>query len=70
MDKKRLNNWKKYGIKDCLSATKKSAGKKKILGILIIVSVIMIAGSFHILSFANEIDQAKDEKTNLEKRKE
>lgn len=70
MDKKRLNNLPADGKKDLISAAEKLARKTKINGILIILSVIMIVGSINISSFANEIDQAKDEKTSLEKKKE
>jgi murein DD-endopeptidase MepM/ murein hydrolase activator NlpD len=44
--------------------------KKKIKGILIVLTVIMMVGSFQISSFASEIDQAKQEKSRLEKKKE
>ncbi len=44
--------------------------KRKIRGILIILAVIMVIGSISAPSFANEIDQAKEEKSDLEKKKE
>ncbi len=50
---------------------KKPAGKKTLQGgILIILSVIMIVGSLRFSSFAGEIDQAKDTKSGLEKKKQ
>lgn len=44
--------------------------KRKIKGILIILAVIMVIGLINAPSFANEIDQAKEEKSDLEKKKE
>lgn len=44
--------------------------KKKLKGILIFLAVIMLIGSLQVPSFASEIDKAKQEKTNLEKKKE
>jgi murein DD-endopeptidase MepM/ murein hydrolase activator NlpD len=54
---------------------KQQRGKKNILrkgffGILITLLVIMVINPFRILSFANEIDKAKDEKSNLQRKKE
>lgn len=42
----------------------------KIKGIVILLAVIMIVGSFQVPSFASEIDKAKEEKTELQKKKE
>lgn len=57
------------GKKHILRARKRS-GKRKLQGILIILAVIMLVGSLRFPSFANEIDQAKDVKTDLEKKKQ
>ena len=43
---------------------------KYLKGILIILAVIMVIGSFSVPSFATEIDHANEEKTKLEKKKE
>ncbi len=70
MDKKHLNFLLKDAMKDLISRVKKLTGKKKLQGILIILSVIMLVGSLSLPSFANEIDQAKDAKSDLEKKKQ
>lgn len=43
---------------------------KYLKGILIILAVIMVIGSFSVPSFATEIEHANEEKTKLEKKKE
>ncbi len=50
--------------------SKKNIVRKGFYGIVITLLVIMVISPFHILSFANEIDKAKEEKSSLEKKKE
>lgn len=49
--------------------SKKNIVKKGFYGILITLMVIMVISPFHTLSFANEINKAKEDKSNLEKKK-
>ncbi len=70
MDKKHLKYYLRDTKKDLFFNGRKLAGKKKLQGILIILAVIMLVGSLSLPSFANEIDQAKDAKSNLEKKKQ
>lgn len=49
--------------------SKKSIVRKGFYGIVITLLVIMVVSPFHTLSFANEIDKAKEEKSSLEKKK-
>jgi murein DD-endopeptidase MepM/ murein hydrolase activator NlpD len=51
-------------------SSKKNIARKGFYGILITLLVIMVINPFRILSFANEIDKAKDEKSSLERKKE
>jgi murein DD-endopeptidase MepM/ murein hydrolase activator NlpD len=69
MKKKYQNFMKNKLSKIAVSGTTKRL-KNKVKGILIILTVIMVISSVTIPSFANEIEQAKDEKTSLEKKKE
>lgn len=50
--------------------SKRNITRKGFYGILISLLVIMIISPFHTLSFANEIDKAKENKNSLEKKKE
>lgn len=49
--------------------SKRNITRKSFYGILITLLVIIIISPFHTLSFANEIDKAKEEKNSLEKKK-
>lgn len=49
--------------------SKRNITRKGFYGILITLMVIIIISPFHTLSFANEIDKAKEEKNSLEKKK-
>lgn len=70
MDKKHLN-FKAAEYKEKFNLiTGKLSGKRKLQGILIVMAVIMLVSSFRFSSFANEIDEAKDVKTDLEKKKQ
>lgn len=70
MDKKHLKDMESDAIKKHIVKAGKQPGKRKLQGILIILSVIMLVGSLRFPSFANEIDQAKDMKSDLEKKKQ
>ena len=70
MDKKHLKFLETDAVKKHISRAGEQPGKRKLQGILIILAVIMLVGSFRYPSFANEIDQAKDVKTDLEKKKQ
>ncbi|WMJ90311.1 murein hydrolase activator EnvC family protein [Anaerocolumna sp. MB42-C2] len=69
MEKRHFNAvWE--DAKHFLCKTKEKTGKKRIQGILILLSVIMLVGSLTFPSFATEIDRAKDVKSDLEKKKQ
>lgn len=70
MDKKHLKLMDSDAVKKRVLRAGKQPGKLKLQGILIILAVIMLVGSLRFPSFANEIDQAKDVKTDLEKKKQ
>ncbi len=69
MDKKHLE-YSMAAKKDLILKVKKLDGKKKSQSILILLAVIMLVGSLSLPSFANEIDRAKDVKSDLEKKKQ
>ena len=69
MDKRHLKSMAE-NAKYLLSITKERTGKRKIQGILILMSVIMLVGSLTFPSFAGEIDRAKGVKSDLEKKKQ
>ncbi|WFR56856.1 peptidoglycan DD-metalloendopeptidase family protein [Anaerocolumna sp. AGMB13025] len=60
----------KKPLKDLIARALKLTGKKKLQGILIILSVIMLVSSLSFPSLANEIDKAKDAKSDLERKKQ
>lgn len=60
----------KKPLKDLIARALKLSGKKKLQGILIILSVIMLVSSLSFPSLANEIDKAKDAKSDLERKKQ
>jgi murein DD-endopeptidase MepM/ murein hydrolase activator NlpD len=60
----------KKPLKDLIARVLKLSVKKRLQGILIILSVIMLVSSLSLPSLANEIDKAKDAKTDLEKKKQ
>lgn len=70
MDKKHLKLMDSDAVKKRVLRAGKQPGKRKLQGILIILAVIMLVGSLRFPSFANEIDQAKDVKSDLEKKKQ
>ncbi|MGB8454251.1 MAG: peptidoglycan DD-metalloendopeptidase family protein [Anaerocolumna sp.] len=70
MDKTHLKFPLKDADKNFITRVKKLTAKKKLQGILILMSVIMLVGVLSLPSFANEIDQAKDAKSDLEKKKQ
>lgn len=70
MDKKHLKLMDSDAVKKRVLRAGKQPGKRKLQGILIILAVIMLVGSLCFPSFANEIDQAKDVKSDLEKKKQ
>jgi murein DD-endopeptidase MepM/ murein hydrolase activator NlpD len=64
-------NWKNFlkpWFKTCRTSGKRLGWRQK--GILIALAVTMIVGYPYLHSFATEIDQAKEEKSNLEKKKQ
>lgn len=69
MDKRHLKSMDADAKKHIIRAIERRE-KRKYRGILIILAVIMLVGSLRLPSFANEIDKAKDVKSDLEKKKQ